>query len=50
MDQLVRRNTLPAQQLAAVTHGPNFPRGDNQSPAGRAENRRIEFVIYPDIF
>lgn len=50
MDQLVRRNTLPPQQLAVVAHGPNFPRGDNQSPAGRAENRRIEFVVYPDTF
>jgi chemotaxis protein MotB len=50
MDQLVRRNTLPTQQLAVVAHGPNFPRGDNQSPAGRAENRRIEFVIYSETF
>jgi chemotaxis protein MotB len=50
MDQLVRRNTLPTQQLTVVAHGPNFPRGDNQSPAGRAENRRIEFVIYPETF
>ena len=50
MDQLVRRNTLPTQQLAVVAHGPNFPRGDNQSPAGRAENRRIEFVVYPETF
>lgn len=50
MDQLIRRNTLPAQQLTVVAHGPNFPRGDNQSPAGRAENRRIEFVIYPETF
>lgn len=50
MDQLVRRNTLPTQQLAVVAHGANFPRGDNQSPAGRAENRRIEFVVYPDTF
>lgn len=50
MDQLVRRNTLPTQQLTVVAHGPNFPRGDNQSPAGRAENRRIELVIYPETF
>jgi flagellar motor protein MotB len=50
MDQLIRRNTLPARQLAVVAHGPNYPRGDNQSPAGRAENRRIEFVVYPETF
>lgn len=50
MEQLLRRNTLPAQQLAIVGHGANFPRADNQSPAGRAENRRIEFVVYPETF
>ena len=50
VDQLVRRNTLPIQQLTVVAHGANFPRGDNQSPAGRAENRRIEFVVYPETF
>lgn len=50
VDQLIRRNTLPPQQLTVVAHGPNFPRGDNQSPAGRAENRRMEFVIYPETF
>ncbi len=48
MDQLVRRNQLPTQQLAVVAHGPNFPRADNQTPAGRAENRRIEIVVYPE--
>ncbi|MCC6510223.1 MAG: OmpA family protein, partial [Pirellulaceae bacterium] len=50
MDQLVRRNTLPTRQLAVVAHGPNFPRADNQPAAGRAENRRIEFVVYPEMF
>jgi flagellar motor protein MotB len=50
MDQLVRRNGVPTQQLFVVAHGPNHPRGDNQSAAGRAENRRIEFVVYPDSF
>ncbi len=50
MDQLVRRNSIPNRQLTVVAHGPNFPRGDNQSAAGRAANRRIEFVIYPELF
>lgn len=50
LDQLVRRNRVPTQQLFAVAHGPNHPIADNQSPAGRAENRRIEVVIYPDTF
>jgi len=50
MDQLVRRNGVPMQQLFVVAHGPNHPLADNQSPAGRAENRRIEIVIYPETF
>jgi flagellar motor protein MotB len=50
MDQLVRRNGIPMQQLFVVAHGPNHPLADNQSPAGRAENRRIEIVIYPETF
>lgn len=50
MDQLVRRNGVPTQQLFVVAHGPNHPLADNQTPAGRAENRRIEVVIYPDTF
>lgn len=50
LDQLVRRNGVPMQQLFVVAHGPNHPLADNQSPAGRAENRRIEVVIYPDTF
>ncbi len=50
MDQLVRRNGVPVQQLFVVAHGSNHPIADNQSPAGRAENRRIEIVIYPETF
>ena len=50
IDQLIRRNNLPAQQLFVVAHGPNHPIGDNQSAAGRADNRRIEIVIYPETF
>ncbi len=50
MDQLVRRGGVPVQQLIVVAHGPNRPLADNQTPAGRAENRRIEIVIYPETF
>lgn len=50
MDHLVRRNGIPMQQLFVIAHGPNHPIADNQTPAGRAENRRIEFVIYPETF
>ncbi len=50
MDQFVRRNNVPMQQLFVVAHGPNHALGDNQSAAGRADNRRIEIVIYPDTY
>ncbi|MEZ6137868.1 MAG: OmpA family protein [Pirellulaceae bacterium] len=50
MDQLVRRGGVPMQQLFVVAHGPNHPIADNQTPAGRAENRRIEVVIYPETY
>ncbi|MDX1928216.1 MAG: OmpA family protein [Pirellulaceae bacterium] len=50
IDQLIRRNNLPASQLFVVAHGPNHPIGDNQTAAGRADNRRIEIVIYPEMF
>lgn len=50
MDMLVRRGGVPMQQLFVIAHGPNHPLADNNSPAGRAENRRIEVVIYPDTF
>ncbi|MCA9134502.1 MAG: OmpA family protein [Planctomycetales bacterium] len=50
LDQLVGRNRVPQQQLFIVAHGPNHPLADNQTPAGRAENRRVEVVIYPETY
>jgi chemotaxis protein MotB len=47
MDHLVRRSGVPMKQLYVVAHGPNRPIADNQTAAGRAENRRIEIVINP---
>lgn len=48
MDYLAQRGGIPIQQMAVSAPGPNIPIADNQSPAGRAENRRIELVIYPN--
>jgi len=47
-DVLTQRGRLPAQQLFVVAHGSNHPLVSNATPAGRAKNRRIEIVIYPE--
>jgi flagellar motor protein MotB len=45
---LVQRNTMPANQLFVIGHGANHPVVSNASDAGKARNRRIEFVVYPE--
>ncbi len=49
VDNLVRRNRIAAKQILSVAHGANHPRASNGTPAGRAKNRRVEFVVYPDV-
>lgn len=46
---LTSRSRIPASQLFTVAHGANHPLASNATPAGRAKNRRIELVVYPDI-
>jgi len=46
-DILTRRNHLPARQLFVMGLGANHPRASNAEEPGRAQNRRIELVIYP---
>lgn len=50
VDQLVQRNRLPLRQFAVAANGPNYPLADNSAEPGRAVNRRVEIVIYPDAF
>jgi flagellar motor protein MotB len=50
LDLLTRRSGMPPQQLFTVAQGANNPRQSNDTAAGRAANRRIELVIYPDTF
>jgi flagellar motor protein MotB len=47
-DLLTRGGGMPARQLFVVGHGGSHPIVSNASDAGRARNRRIELVIYPD--
>lgn len=46
--QLTQRARIPREHLTVVAHGANFPRVSNATPAGRARNRRIELVVYPE--
>lgn len=47
---LTRRAGFNPEQLFTVAHGSNRPRQANDSAAGRAANRRIELVIYPETY
>ena len=44
---LTRRSGMPPEQLFTVAQGANNPRQTNDTAAGRAANRRIELVVYP---
>lgn len=46
--QLVQRGRLPARQLSVLAMGENHPLASNATPAGKAKNRRLEIVVYPD--
>jgi len=48
LDLISRRSGMPAQQLFTVAQGSNNPRQSNDTAAGRAANRRVELVVYPD--
>jgi outer membrane protein OmpA-like peptidoglycan-associated protein len=47
-DALVRAAGVPANQLFVVGHGSSHPVVSNGTDAGRARNRRVELVIYPE--
>lgn len=49
-DYLTRRSNLPARQLFTLAQGASYPRGDNATAEGRAMNRRVEIVIYPESY
>ena len=48
--QLVTRGRVPARQLSMLALGDNHPLAAVASQEGRAKNRRVEIVIYPDSF
>lgn len=50
LEMLTRRSGLPEAQLFTIAQGSNHPRASNDDASGRATNRRVEFVVYPDNF
>lgn len=47
-DFLTTRTSMHERQLFLVAHGSNHPLVSNATAAGRARNRRIELVVYPE--
>lgn len=45
---VIERGTMPAVQLFVIGHGGNHAVVSNATDAGKARNRRIEFVVYPE--
>jgi flagellar motor protein MotB len=48
LEFLTARTKMRAGQLFLVAHGSNHPLVSNATAAGRAKNRRVELVIYPE--
>ena len=45
MRDIVRYGNIPESRITAVGMGPANPIGDNQTPAGRQLNRRVEIIL-----
>jgi flagellar motor protein MotB len=45
---MIEQGTLPAVQMFVIGHGGNHAVVSNATDAGKARNRRIEFVVYPE--
>ena len=47
---LAAQGGIPRQAMTTVGYGSTRPRQSNESAPGRAANRRIEIIIYPDSY
>ena len=45
--RILARDGIPPDRLSAVSFGEHSPRAENDSPKGRARNRRIEITLKP---
>jgi flagellar motor protein MotB len=46
-EYLSSRGGIPGNQLYIAAYGPNHPIASNSSAGGKAQNRRVEFVVRP---
>jgi OOP family OmpA-OmpF porin len=49
LEYLAANRTLPANKISAVGYGSSRPIASNLTAAGRAQNRRIDVVIHPQM-
>ena len=47
-EQMVTRYQVDSRALFVLGHGANHPVASNGTLAGKAQNRRVEIVVYPD--
>ena len=47
--QVLIDNGLPSDRVSAASYGPTRPADSNRTEAGRANNRRIEIVLQPNL-
>ncbi len=45
---LIQRKAMPERQIFVIGHGSNHPVVSNATDSGKARNRRVEFVVYPE--
>jgi flagellar motor protein MotB len=49
-EQLTYRHRIPARQLFVLGHGGNHPLASDGTTQGQALNRRVEIVVYPELY
>jgi flagellar motor protein MotB len=49
MEYLIANKTLPTDKIIAVGYGSVRPLASNETPQGRAINRRIDVIITPTV-
>ncbi len=49
-EQMTSRHGMSPQQLFVLGHGSNHPIASGGTPEGQAINRRVEIVIYPEMY